>query len=271
MAPLALTVALVTGARLIFQVHGVEAWERPSRLQRMAVERASVILSVSRYTRARVLDWADIVPERVIVVPNTVGEVFAPGDGSPLRDRLGLTGKRVLLTVARMDPGQRYKGHDRILDLIPELVAQGHDVAYVVIGEGKDRGRLEARAHANGVAGRVLFLSGIDRKTLAEAYRLADLYVMPSTGEGFGIAYLEAMASGIPALGLAVAGAPDALADGELGTVVAEGELGPAISRLISAPPPDRHALATRTRFRFGQLVFADRVGKALGRALAAA
>jgi phosphatidylinositol alpha-1,6-mannosyltransferase len=271
MAPLALTVALLTGARLIFQVHGVEAWRRPAGLQRMAVERASAVLSVSRYTRARVLDWADIAPERVIVVPNTVGDAFVPGDGSALHSKLGLAGKRVLLTVARMDPGQRYKGHDRILDLIPEIIAQGHDVAYLVVGEGNDRARLEARAEEKGIADRVRFLGGIDGETLVQAYRMADLYVMPSTGEGFGIAYLEAMASGLPAIGLAVAGAPDALADGDLGTVVTETELGPAIARLLSAPRPDAEALSVRTRGRFGRGVFTDCVDKALGRALDAA
>ena len=60
---------------------------------------------------------------------------------------------------------------------------------------------------------------------------MADLFVMPSTGEGFGIAFLEAMATGTPALGLPDAGARDALAEGELGAVSSNGDLAAAIAR----------------------------------------
>ena len=83
------------------------------------------MLCVSRYTRAAVVGWAAIAPERVVVVPNTVAEGFTPGDGSALRAALGLDGKRVLLTVGRMDSRERYKGHDRVIAAIPALVAAG--------------------------------------------------------------------------------------------------------------------------------------------------
>src|SRR4029077_5780556 len=122
MAPLAAWIARIKGAKLIVQTHGIEAWSRPSKLQRAAVEQADLVLSVSRYTRAAVLSWAAIAPERVLVVPNTVRELFMPGDGSALRAALGLGSKRVLLTVGRMHPGERYKGHDRVIAAIPQLV-----------------------------------------------------------------------------------------------------------------------------------------------------
>jgi phosphatidyl-myo-inositol dimannoside synthase len=81
---------------------------------------------------------------------------------------------------------------------------------------------------------------------------VADLFLMPSTGECFGSAFLEAMASGTPALGLAVAGARDALADGELGMAVAEDDLDGALSKAR----PDPQALASATRTRFGRKPF---------------
>ena len=212
------------------------------------------------------LSWAAIAPERVLVVPNTVKEVFTPGDGSTTRAALALENKRVLLTVSRMDSGRRYKGQDRIIAAIPYVVAQGHDVEYLVVGEGDDRAPLEELARDVGVSERVRFLGSIGLQNLIKMYRMADLFVMPSTGEGFGIAFLEAMASGTPALGLRVGGVRDALADGELGTVVSEAELPAAIARLLTAPKPDPHALAAAVRARFGRKTFAAGASTALNR-----
>jgi phosphatidylinositol alpha-1,6-mannosyltransferase len=126
MAPLAALIARLKGAKLIVQAHGIEAWRCPSRAQRIALERADLVMCVSRHTRAAVLSWAVMAPERVLVVPNTVREVFTPGDGSRQRAALGLEGKRVLLTVGRMDTHERYKGQDRVIAAIPDLVARGH-------------------------------------------------------------------------------------------------------------------------------------------------
>jgi phosphatidylinositol alpha-1,6-mannosyltransferase len=270
MAPLAALIARLKDAKLIVQTHGVEAWPRPSRLQRAALESADLVLCVSRYTRAAVLSWATIEPERVLVVPNTVKAAFTPGDGSTTRAALALENKRVLLTVGRMDSRQRYKGQDRVIAAIPYIVAQGHDVEYLVVGEGDDRARLEELARDVGVSDRVRFLGAIGLQSLTEIYRMADLFVMPSTGEGFGIAFLEAMASGTPALGLDVAGARDALADGRLGTAVPEAELAGAIDRALAGPKPDPSALAREVRSLFGREQFARSANTALNRVMVA-
>jgi phosphatidylinositol alpha-1,6-mannosyltransferase len=254
MAGLAAFIARLTKAKLIVQLHGIESWHRPSRFRRSAVEVADLVLCVSRYTRAAVLGWAAIAPERVIVVPNTVAENFTPEDGSALRAELGLNGKQVLLTVGRLDTREQYKGHDRVIAAMPRLIAQGHDLAYVIVGEGEDRTRIEMLAAAAGVSTRVLFLGALDPPQLIKAYPMADLFVMPSTGEGFGIAFLEAMACGTPSLGLNVAGAADALSD--LGTAVSESEFPAAIARLLTRQKTNRGTLAAAVRDRFGRAVF---------------
>jgi len=260
MAPLAVLVARWHRARLIVQMHGIEAWSRPSLLQQRAVEAADRILCVSRYTRARVIEWAAIAPERVLVLPNTVGQAFTPGDGSALRLAWGLQDKRVLLTVGRMDAREGYKGHDRVIAALPQLLAAGHDLVYVVAGEGDDRTRLQRLAAERGVAERVRFVGVLGQDVLVDVYRMADLFVMPSSGEGFDIAFLEAMACGTPALGLAAGGAVDALADGEFGTMASETEFVFVLARLLVTPKSDPQTLAAAVRHRFGHDAFSRRV-----------
>lgn len=257
MAPLARLIARIKGAKLVIQTHGIEAWTRPKAAQRAALENADLVLAVSRYTRQSILGWAAIPPERVVVLPNTVGEGFTPGDGAALRTAWGLEGARVLLTVGRMDSLERYKGHDRIIAALPSLA---EDVVYLAIGDGDDRPRLEALARDLGVAGRVRFAGAQSDAVRLEAYRMADLFVMPSTGEGFGIVFLEAMACGTPALGLGVAGARDALGDGELGHMARRDDLVDVIHSLLAREKPPADVLASAVSARFGRQVFAERV-----------
>jgi phosphatidyl-myo-inositol dimannoside synthase len=257
MAPLAAFIAQLKGAKLIVQTHGIEAWPKATRQQRIAVESADLVLSVSRQTRAAVLSWAALPPERVIVLPNTAREEFSPGDGSKMRAVLGVLRKVVLLTVARMDSWQPYKGQDRVIAAIPRLLSMGHDVHYLVVGEGDDRSRMEALARDQDVRDRVHFLGPVSTQELTDIYRAADLYVMPSSGEGFGIAFLEAMMSGTPAIGLDIAGTKDVLANGELGLCVQENDFEDAIHRALSRPQPHPNALAAAARVRFGRKVFA--------------
>ena len=268
MAPLAWLAARLADAELVIQVHGIEAWQRPSALVRWTSERASLILSVSRYTRMRVLDWAAITPERVVILPNTVADFFVPGDGSALRQELGLNDKRVLLTVGRMNTRERYKGHDRVIGCLRDLVERGFDIAYVIVGEGDDRTRLAMLAKKAGVAERVMFLGPVGRDRLREAYRMADVFVMPSTGEGFGIAFLEAMACGTPAVGLANGGSSDALGDGSLGDTVTEGQLSERLALHLASRGSTADVLSAAVATRFGRPAFIGRA-RALVRPLA--
>jgi phosphatidylinositol alpha-1,6-mannosyltransferase len=257
MAPLGFVAARLAGARLVIQTHGIEAWQRPGALIGASCARAHLILSVSRYTRARVLSWARLAPERVRVLPDTFDASFAPAAADPQKNA-DLDGKKVLLTVGRLDRREAYKGHDRVIAALPTLIAHGTDVHYLVAGEGDDRPRLEALAFHHGVAERVRFVGAVSKETLIELYRRADLFVMPSTGEGFGIAFIEAMACGTPALGLSVGGACDALGDGELGIMVAPDEdLAARIAAQLRAPGLTGAPLSAAVGARFGPDQFA--------------
>jgi phosphatidyl-myo-inositol dimannoside synthase len=256
-APLAALVAKLLRARLWVQVHGIEAWQEPSWLERRSLETAALITSVSRYTRQRLLTRIGIDPARVKVLPDTVDPRFRPGPKPhALLDHYDARGKKVLLTVARLSSLERYKGHDLVIRTLPRVLRDHPETIYLIVGDGDDRARLEALAVEFSVADKVEFAGHIDAEQLPDYFRLADVFVMPSTGEGFGIVFLEAMASGIAVIGGNVDASLDPLADGVLGTAVDpvnQEQLASAICAALRTPP----VRIDRAR-RFGVQAFSE-------------
>ena len=246
MAPLAAVIAKLHRAPLWVQVHGIEAWQETSGLHRRSLEMATLVTSVSRYTRRRLLAWAGVDPDRVKVLPNTFDPVFTPGPKPVyLLDRYAAHGKKILMTISRLAASERYKGHDHVIRVLPRVISEHPETIYLVVGDGDDRPRLEALASKYGVRDRVKFAGSALAEELPDYLRLADLLVMPSTGEGFGIVFLEAMAAGVDVIGGNRDGSLDPLADGVLGRSVDpenESELTAAICAALCdpGPPTDR-------------------------------
>lgn len=243
LGPVAAVVARLQRAPLWLQLHGIESWQRPGSLRRRAAAQAALVTAISRYTRRRFLEWAFVEPSRVRVLPSTVDARFAPGPRSEaLAARLGVAGHRVMLTVSRIDEGDRYKGHDTALRALKRLASRQSGLHYVIVGNGDDRGRLEQLARQLGLAERVHFAGRVGDSELPDYYRMADVFVMPSAKEGFGIVFLEAAATGLPVIGGDRDGSADPLADGALGTLVPPGDdeaLAHAIETALLAPRPD--------------------------------
>lgn len=198
--------------------YGKEVWEPLPPRYRKALDRASRLWTISRYSRDRACDANNIDPQKFQLLPCSVsGEVFAPGPGSAqFIDRYHLAGAKVLMTVARLWSGDIYKGVDVTIRAMPAIAEFCPNVKYLVIGRGDDRPRLARLALDLGVADRVIFAGFVPSLDLPDLYRVADAYIMPSQ-EGFGIVYLEAMACGVPVLAGDADGSADPLQDGKLG------------------------------------------------------
>jgi phosphatidylinositol alpha-1,6-mannosyltransferase len=263
--PLARIIARRTGARMISQLHGTEVSQKLHNRHVAPLAHSDIVLTVSRDTLGLLRDQVLSEPDNGMVLANTVQPEFTPGDRQAARARFGLGNQSVLLSVGRLDQRERYKGHNRIIELLPALRASGRDVIYLIAGMGDDQPRLEALAARHNVSPWVRFLGKVPYKHLPDLYRAADLFVLPSTGEGFGIVFLEAMACGTPALGLAVGGAPDALGDGELGYCVTAENLPAALAKALDDPRPDPHNLHDAVQARFGQTAFRSRVASIIG------
>jgi glycosyltransferase involved in cell wall biosynthesis len=146
-----------------------------------------------------------------------------------------------------MDSAEQAKGFDEILDVLPVVLAEMPDIAYVAVGDGSDRRRLQAKARALGLADSTVFPGYVSESEKLDFYRLADVFVMPSRLEGFGYVFLEALATGVPVIASKVDGSREAVRNGDWGILVDPAdpvELSSAIRSALEKPSvPDRSEL----------------------------
>jgi glycosyltransferase involved in cell wall biosynthesis len=221
--PLAAIISRCTRARLLLVIHGIDAWTRHSNfLVRGSISSVSTLVAVSQLTLDRFRSWAAVEPEKCHILPNCVEMTrYGPGPKSQaLAERLGILGRPVIMTAGRLSQRERYKGFDAVIDALPELIKKVPDLVYLICGVGDDRRRLEAKVEALGMGRHVTFAGFVPEEEKADYFHLADAYVMPSYGEGFGIVFLEAMACGVPVMGSKTDGSREALMSGELGLLV---------------------------------------------------
>jgi glycosyltransferase involved in cell wall biosynthesis len=255
--------------------HGIEAWgvERPAL--RRALTRAARVISVSRYTGERLIAEQGLDPARMAVLPGTFDpDVFRPrARSAALLDRLGLeTDRPILLTVARLAGPERRKGYDVVLEALPGIRSRFPGVRYVLVGEGRDRARVERRIRELGLERHVTLAGFVPEAELPDYYGLCDAFAMPGSREGFGIVYLEAIACGKPAIAGNRDGARDALLDGDLGVLVDPDDVaafGDAAVEVLSGRHPNRtlydpDELHRRVVERFGPASFRRRLGAIL-------
>lgn len=254
-------------APYLLALYGIEAWRQLSGDRFRALCNATLRLATSAYTLEAVLR-ANSGVGPVELLPLCLEE--RPPAGRVDEALLGRAGRDYLLIVGRMAASERYKGHDELLDALPRLAAVHPKVRLVVAGDGNDRSRLEARAAALGLAGRTLFTGFVEEATLAELYRRAAVFVMPSRGEGFGLVYLEAMRAGKPCVAARASAAAEVIADGETGLLVdpvdperLAAALGPLLADLDLA-----RAMGQAGRRRFEQVYTPGRFQERLWRHL---
>ena len=207
--------------------------------RRYALHRARRVVVNSEDTRHRIETLRARAPI-ALVYPGVDTTSFAPSAErrERAREKLGVASRRVLLTVSRLASN---KGHARVIAVLPALRARFPDLVYLVVGHGSQRPMFEDLAAAAGVADIVRFEGLVD--DTRTYYAAADVFAMPSgrlrasqhakAGEGFGIAYVEAGAFGVPAVASASGGGAEVVIDGETGCLVDPGDLR-AIERAIA-------------------------------------
>lgn len=227
LAPLILLACRFFPARKkICIAHGREVWGLLNKQQQVALHKCDRIWSVSRYT-AGIMERVQQLPARQIsLFPNTLDPFFANKmavDVPDLRKRYGI-GKeeKVILTVARLADTEKFKGYDLVLESLPAICEAVPGTRYVLCGKWDDTEKTRVLNLINALKlHNVVILTGfVEESELKAHYQMADLFVLPSKKEGFGIVFLEAVWSGLPVIAGNRDGSVEALLEGAVGTLV---------------------------------------------------
>jgi glycosyltransferase involved in cell wall biosynthesis len=226
-------------------LHGIEAWNLRSGYRIAALRAADHLAAVSHFTRQHVIETLAVDATKVTVVPNTFDtERFTPGPKpSKLLERYGLKPEdKILLTVSRISKTERYKGHRQVLAALPTVKKHIPHVKYLIVGGGDDVDGVREAVAARKLEDCVVVAGHVNGSELPDFYRLCDVFVMPSSKEGFGIVFLEAMASGKPVLAGCLDGSVDALDQGRLSPLVDPNDaedIATKLMEILSGEPKD--------------------------------
>jgi len=168
-------------------------------VERWMANRAERVVTCSAYMREHVADIYGLEERRITVIPNGIdpSELVAVDDLETLRARFAGPQERLVLLVGRL---VYEKGFQLALEALPGLIERVGNVRFLVAGSGTAEQELRAQAHELGLDEHGTFLGWIGDDVLHSLYRIADLTVVPSIYEPFGLVALEAMASGCPCL-----------------------------------------------------------------------
>jgi N-acetyl-alpha-D-glucosaminyl L-malate synthase BshA len=187
-------------------------------ITRFGIEKSDVVTAVSEHLRQVTIDVFQPKKE-IVVVPNFVDpDRFSP-ESPQLSCRFVPAGRKVLMHVSNFRPVKRVRDVVEIFDRVQRRVP----ASLVMVGDGPDRPAAEALCREKGLQGQVSFLGNMP--AVEALMPSADLYLLPTDSESFGLSALEAQACGVPVLGYAVGGLPEVVLPGETGFLRAVGDV----------------------------------------------
>jgi glycogen(starch) synthase len=190
-------------------IHGVERW---------ISNRSDRVIACSSYMREQVSDIFGVPEARVAVIPNGIDPDDMPAADQAELDRLRSEfadpDERLVLLIGRL---VYEKGFQIALEAMPELIARVPGTRFLVAGSGTHEEELKRQATDLGLMEHGTFLGWIGDDVLHQLYRIADVCVVPSIYEPFGLVALEAMASGCPCIVADTGGLREVVPHGEVG------------------------------------------------------
>lgn len=225
-------------------------------ITRFGIERSDGVTAVSEFLKRMTLEEFEI-KDSIEVIPNFVDLSTFTGERHNVeRMAYAPAGEKVVLHISNMRPVKRLLDVVRIFERVTREVP----AVLLLVGEGPERASAQALARRLGIQDRVRFLGRLDR--VEEITSVADVFLLPSELESFGLSALEAMANEVPVVGSDAGGLPEVVKHAETGFLLPVGDVEGMAARTIEILKDDEHrrALGRAGRCRAGALFDADRV-----------
>ncbi|MFN8416206.1 MAG: glycosyltransferase family 4 protein [Cytophagaceae bacterium] len=224
--PLAILLKLFLFKKIVLITHGIDIWRPLSLPIKSSLYFITKVWTVSTYTQRKIVDFYPFLKNKIEILYNTIPDQMLidveKASSEYLREFYNIPKEnKIILSVSRVTTTEHGKGYDKVLEVLPEILNQ-QKVTYVLAGKAEEGElfRLKQKVKELGVEQYVVFTNYISDKDLASVYASCDVFVLPSSKEGFGIVFIEALLHGKPVIAGNKDGSVDALQFGETGFLV---------------------------------------------------
>lgn len=213
--------------KVFLVVHGIEVWQKQRFFKKWMLLKADKIISVSEFTKDIIVKNHPKISNKFSIFPNTFDPLFEWPQN--FEKPIDLTQKysinsqdNILLTVSRLEYSEKYKGYDKVFEALPELVLEFPNLKYFIIGKADsiELKRINDLIRKYKIEDYVNILGFIPDNELIKHYLMADIFIMPSKKEGFGIVFIEAGLCGLQVIAGNKDASKEALINGKFGEVV---------------------------------------------------
>lgn len=213
--------------KIYLLAHGIEIWKKFSDAKLKMLNQLDKIICVSEFTAQKVMEMHHIPTQRIEVLNNCLDPFYHLSTEfekpQNLLDRYHLSSEHLILfSLSRLSSSEKYKGYDHTIELLPKLLENYPNLVYLLGGkwDTMEKKRLDGLIAKNNLQNHIRMIGFIDEAELTEHFLLSDLFILPSKKEGFGIVFIEALASGLRVIAGNKDGSVDALRSGALGVLV---------------------------------------------------